>query len=203
MSLLMPEIAEQPRLLVKHRLDLLGAEPEVLKEIEHDAGIERPGPCSHAQTVERREPERAVDALAVSHRAQAGAAAEVRDDHAAVGDLGRFLRQHRGDVLVRQPVEAIALDARRADHRAAAARFRRPPAGRDGSSCRSRRPAAHREGAPRRRQSPRGCAADGGARAVSASRSSSSTCGVTIVGAANRGPPWTTRWPTPRTRAPP
>ena len=29
------------------------------------------------------------------------------------------------------------------------------------------------------------------------------TCGVTIVGPAKRAPPWTTRWPTPSTRAPP
>ena len=52
-------------------------------------GIDRAGPRAHAEPVERGEAERAVDALAVLHRAQARAAAEVRDDHAAVGDLRR------------------------------------------------------------------------------------------------------------------
>ena len=139
---------EQPRLLVEHRLDLFGAEPEVLKEIEDDTGVERSGPCSHAEAVEGREAERTVHALAVLHRAHAGAAAEMRDDHAAAGDLRRFLRQHRGDVLVGQPVEAVALDARRAD----LARQRHDLGDRRltaiESSCRSTRPVARREAAP-------------------------------------------------------
>ena len=53
--------------------------------------------------------------LPVLHRAQTGAAAEVSDDHAPVGDLRRNLRQDRGDVLVRQAVEAVALHTGRAD----------------------------------------------------------------------------------------
>ena len=53
--------------------------------------------------------------LPLLHRAEAGAAAEVRDDHAAVGDLRRDLGQDRGDVLVRQAVEAVALHAGLAD----------------------------------------------------------------------------------------
>ena len=36
-----PGDAEQPRLLVEHRLDLLRRQPEPLKEVEDDAGIER------------------------------------------------------------------------------------------------------------------------------------------------------------------
>ena len=111
MSLLMPEIAEQPGLLVEDRLHLLRREPEGLEQVEDHAGIERAGPRAHAQPVERGEAERAVDALAVLQRAQAGAAAEVGDDHAPVGDLRRHLRQDRGDVLVREAVEAVALDA--------------------------------------------------------------------------------------------
>ena len=56
-------------------------------------------------------PMRGVDALAVLHRAHAGAAAEVRDDDPPVGDLGRDLGQHRGDVLVGDAVEAVPLHA--------------------------------------------------------------------------------------------
>ena len=127
-------------------------------------------------------PERAVDALAVLHRAQAGAAAEMRDDHAAAGDLRRDLRQDRRDVLVRQAVEAVALHAARGRDRAAAARPRRPPAGRDGSWCRSRRPAARRAAArTTASMAARLCGWCSGASGIS-SRRSSSTSGVTIVG---------------------
>ena len=35
----------------------------------------------------------------------------MRDDDPAVGDLGRALRQHRGDVFVGQPVKPVAPDA--------------------------------------------------------------------------------------------
>ena len=91
MSLLMPGDAEQARLLVEQRLDLGGRRARALEQVQDDARIERARPRAHAQPVERREAERAVDALAVLHRAQAGAAAEVGDDHAPVGDLGRDL----------------------------------------------------------------------------------------------------------------
>ena len=153
--------AEQARLLVEDRLHLLRREPEPLEEIEDDAGIDGAGPRAHAQPVERGEAERAVDALAVLQRAQARAAAQMRDDHAAVGDLRCHLRQHRGDVLVRQAVEAVALDAGAAEIARAAAPARRPPAARDGSWCRSRRPAARRAAARSPPRSPPGCTADG------------------------------------------
>ena len=107
--------AEQPRFLVEHRLDFLGGEPEVLKEIEDDAGIERARPRAHAQAIERGESKRAVDALPILHGAETGAASQVSDDHAPAGDLRRHLRQDRGDVLVRQAVEAVALHAGAAD----------------------------------------------------------------------------------------
>ena len=118
--------AEQPRLLVEHRFHGLRIEAERLEQVEHDAGIDRTGSRAHAQAVERGEAERAVDALAVAQRAQAGAAAEVRHDHAAAGDLRRHLRQHRGDVLVGQAVKAVALNARVADLFRAAAPDRPP-----------------------------------------------------------------------------
>ena len=182
MSLLMPGDAEQPGLLVEHRLDLLGRQAERLEQIEDDAGIDGARPRAHAQAVERGEAERAVDALAVLQRAQAGAAAQMRDDDAAVGDLGRDLRQHRGDVLVREAVEAVALHAAAARDRVAAAPARRPRAGRDGSWCRSRRPAARPAGARRRLRSRRGCAAGAAARAAPARADRRRTSGVTTVG---------------------
>src|SRR4029453_2623776 len=47
---------------------------------------------------------------AFTHRAQARPAPEVGDDHAPFGDLGRDLGNDRRDVLVREAVEAVALD---------------------------------------------------------------------------------------------
>jgi hypothetical protein len=106
-----PRYSEQTRLLVEDRLDLADRQPQPLKEIEDDARIQGARPCAHAQAVERGEPERRVDAPGVLHRAQAGAAAEVRDDHPAVGDVGCDVRQGRRDVFVRQPVKTVALHA--------------------------------------------------------------------------------------------
>ena len=115
MSLLMPGYAEQAGLLVQNRLDLLGAEPEVLKEVKDHPRVEGTRPRPHAEAVERGEPERAVDALPILQRAETGATTQVRDDSAPVGDLGRHLWQDRGDVLVRQAVESVALHDARAD----------------------------------------------------------------------------------------
>ena len=103
--------AEQPRLLVEDRFEILRREPDRLDEMEDHARVDRSRPGPHAETVERGEAERAVDALQVLHRAEAGAAAQVRDDHAAVRDLGRHVRQHGRDVLVREPVKTISLHA--------------------------------------------------------------------------------------------
>ena len=105
--------AEQAGLLVENRLHFLRVEAQRLKEIQNHAGIERARPRPHAKPVQRRETERAVDALSALHRAQAGAAAQMRDDHAPSGDFRRDLRQHGGDVFVRQTVKSVALDAAR------------------------------------------------------------------------------------------
>ena len=56
-------------------------------------------------------PRGVIDALAVAHGAQARATSQVRDNDAAVRDLGRDLRQGAGDVLVREAVKAVALHA--------------------------------------------------------------------------------------------
>jgi hypothetical protein len=82
-----------------------------LEQVQHHAGVERAGARSHAQPVERREAERAIDALAVLERAEARTAAEVRDDHAAGCDLGSDARQGARDVFVRDAVKSVALHA--------------------------------------------------------------------------------------------
>ena len=74
-----------------------------------------PGLRPHAEAIERGEPETAVDAPAIFQGAQAGAAAQMRHDDPALGDLWCDLRQDRGDVLVGQPVKAVALHAGAAD----------------------------------------------------------------------------------------
>ena len=105
---------------------------------------------------------------------------------------GRDLGQHRGDVLVREAVKAVALHAGVAGSRGAAAPARRRPAGRDESWCRSRPPAARPAGARRPLRSAPGCAAGAAARAASARAARPAPRGVTTVGprerAARRGP---------------
>src|SRR5262249_28085661 len=101
----------QTRLFVENRFDVLGAEAELLKEIQNDAGIKRAWPSAHAQSVERSKAECRLNALPLPHRAETGAAAQVRRDDAAVRDLGRHIRQRRCDVLVRESVESVALYA--------------------------------------------------------------------------------------------
>ena len=83
--------------------------------MEHDTGIERARPRAHAETVEGREAEAAVDAPSVAQGAQAGTAAQVGDDDALPRDLGRELRQDGRDVLVGEAVEAVPLHAGIAD----------------------------------------------------------------------------------------
>src|SRR5262249_50817494 len=66
-------------------------------------------PRAHAQPVEGGESERTVDRLAAMECAEACPAAKVRDDDAAVRDLGGGVRQHCRDVLVRDSVKSVAL----------------------------------------------------------------------------------------------
>ena len=83
-----------------------------LKQMQDYARIDAARPGAHAESVERGEAESVIDALAVPHGTQARAASQVRDDYAAVRDLGRHLGQYAGDVLVREAVKAVALHAR-------------------------------------------------------------------------------------------
>ena len=82
--------------------------PLLLDQVQHHTGIELAAAGAHRQPVERGEPHRRCDRDPASHRASRAAIAEMRYDHPAVGDLGRALRQHRGDVFVGKAVKAVA-----------------------------------------------------------------------------------------------
>ena len=71
---------------------------EGLQQIQDDAGIEGTRPRSHRHAIEAAEAKRTFDTLAVAERAQAGAAAEVRDDDPL--RLRRILRQRSRDELI-------------------------------------------------------------------------------------------------------
>ena len=135
-------------------------------------------------------------------RAHAGAVAEVEHDRAPARGPCIERRQHGGDVLVRQPVEAVAAHARCSEAR------------------RQREQLRHlRHGAVKRRVEagdlrhagqalehargwPRGCAAGAAARAARSARAGPGPCSSRRVGAMNSRPPCTTRCPTPTSVSP-
>jgi hypothetical protein len=102
--------AEQSGFLVEQMRHFLHAEALAVHDVQDQARIDRAAARAHDEAVERREAERRGDALAIDHRRHAGAIAQMADDDAAVGLLA-VLRQHAGDVLVRNAVEAVALRA--------------------------------------------------------------------------------------------
>ena len=130
------------------------------------------------------------------HRAHAAAVAEVGDDGAAGRGLRIELRQHVGDVLVGQAVEAVAPHAAVGDRRRQRERLRHLGLRRGGRRCRSRRPAAGRDEARRRSRSASGCAAGAAAPAGSAWRARRSPRERPAPPGRSRVPPCTTRWPT-------
>ena len=147
-----PGYAEEARFLVEDGFDVLGREPQHLKEIKNRARIDRSRPGSHAEPVERGKPECAVHAPAVFQRAQTGAAAQMGDDHTPESQLWR----HAGstDAMYSYEGRGTRSAARRPGKcRGAAERSRPRQAGRDESWCRSRRPAARRGAVPTRPQS--------------------------------------------------
>ena len=194
--------AEEARLLVKHLLHVGGRHAQGLEEMQDHAGIHRARTRPHAESVERGEAERGIDALSRVQRAQARAAAEMRDDHTAVGDLRRDLGKRRRDVLVGEPVEAVALHARVADFLGSGTSSA-TPAGRGESSCRSMRPGGRREDARPPLRSRPGCGAGAAAPAESARAASREPQASRRRGRRSSAPPCTTLCPTPSTRAPP
>src|SRR5215831_4475411 len=83
--------------------------------MQDNAGIERARPSPHAKSIQRGEAHTAIDTFPVFQSAQAGAAPQMSDYNASVGNLWRNLRHDIGNVLVRQSMEAISLDSTLAD----------------------------------------------------------------------------------------
>ena len=107
-----PRDAEQPRLVVEEALDSAGVEPALVGEPEHDAGVERAAARPHAEAVEHAEAHGRRDALALEQGAEAGAVSQVHRHGPSARGGGVERREHRRDVLVGEPVEAVAPDAR-------------------------------------------------------------------------------------------
>ena len=89
MSLLIAGKALEAAVAIEQVLDRSRIHAFLLDEVEHDTGIDLARPRAHGQAVERGEAHRAFDAAAVGQRAHGGAAAEMGDDHAPAGDVGR------------------------------------------------------------------------------------------------------------------
>ena len=64
-------------------------------------GSRRSAACAHRQPIQGREAHGRIHALAVSHGAQAGAAAQVGDNDPAAAKVRSKAAQTAGDVLVR------------------------------------------------------------------------------------------------------
>ena len=137
------------------------------------------------------------------HRAHARAVAEMQHDRPARGRGRIQVREHGGDVLVGQAVEAVPLHAGVVE-RGPAARIagrRRDSSG--GRTCRSRRPAGDPARAPAGVRWATGCAAGAAARAGRSARAPERLGVAPAPEPCNSRPPWTTRWPTPTRRCAP
>ena len=86
----------------------LHAELLALQQMQQHAGVERAAARAHHQTVERGEAHRRGDAAQSAHRAEARAAAEVRDDRAPARGVAVALGERDRHVLVGQAVKAVA-----------------------------------------------------------------------------------------------
>ena len=78
-----------------------------MQQVEHDAGIERAATRSHHQAIQRRKAHGGGAAATFDSRAQTGAVAQMRHQHATRGQRTALL-QHTHHVLVRQAMKAIA-----------------------------------------------------------------------------------------------
>ena len=78
--------SEQTRLVIQNLFELLRRQAALALQIKQDAGIDRPAARAHHHTVERREAHGGIDAPAIAHRAEACAAAEMRDNGSFTGE---------------------------------------------------------------------------------------------------------------------
>ena len=86
--------------MIEHVLDIGGAHGVFAHEVGHRARIKRAGPSSHEQPVKRSKAHRRIDTASVTHRAEARAVSEMRDDHATAHEIGIDRPKPLGDELV-------------------------------------------------------------------------------------------------------
>ncbi|MPL97123.1 hypothetical protein SDC9_43311 [bioreactor metagenome] len=98
----------QPRLLVKQLRQPVAVEPVGVHQVQQNARVDLPGAGAHRQPVKRREPHRRVDRMAPLHPAHRGTRAQMRHHHPALVQRGLGPGQLAGDVVIAQPVEAVA-----------------------------------------------------------------------------------------------
>ena len=98
--------------MVEKALDPGCIEALGLQQVKHHAGIELAGPGAHGQAVDGGEAHRAVLAAAALQRAHGGARAQMAGHDPTRRQRRVDLAQAARDVLVGQPVEAIAAHAR-------------------------------------------------------------------------------------------
>jgi hypothetical protein len=192
---------EEATLLVEQRGDLLRAHPPV-EEMQDHAGIELSGAGAHRHAVERGEAHGGADRAPLPDRAERGAVAEMGDDDAALRERRVIGGELAGDVIVAQPVEAVAPHAFVVE------------AARQGEGVVDPWVAAVKGGVEAGHLHRLGEGRDGGAhpgevvglvqRRQRAERVEpfAIRSGSADLGASISGPPWTTRWPMPAIRAP-
>ena len=97
--------------MVEQIADRLCGHPVLLDQVENDAGVEVAAAATNRKTIECRKAHGRCHALALIHRAHAGAATEMGDNHATISsDRTEHIREDAGDVFIGQPVKAIPPD---------------------------------------------------------------------------------------------
>ena len=199
MSLQRPETPEQAATRVEHAPRSPRRSCLCSYQVQHHAGIERAAARAHQQAVERGEAHGRVDAAAVPHGAHAGAIAEMGDDDPAARQPDRSRagggRHNRRTGRESRSAGCLRHEAARQGERVATSGWARWKAVSKQATCGSPARSA------RRRGSRRDCAAGAAAPAGRAHRARASTSSSITHGAAKSVPPWTTRWPTPRSGA--
>src|SRR5205807_336941 len=99
--------ALDPRFTIHDRLELASAVPRA-EQVEDDAWIEVPGARPHHESAGRREAHRRVDGNTVFQRGHARAVAEMGEN----GFAGELRSERFDEVLVREPVKAVAPNSR-------------------------------------------------------------------------------------------
>ena len=103
---------EQSGLVIEQIAHLGRGHPLLLHQVENDARIEIAAAAAHGQAIERRKAHGRRHALAPMDRTQAGAAAEMGHDNAAIGGCRtKDVGQNAGDVFIGKAVKPVPPDA--------------------------------------------------------------------------------------------